>query len=66
VHLTPGDIRFLAVASTLMACVGGFAASAMSDHFSRKTVMLIGVIATTFCTLIRPSLQKLRSVSSTY
>jgi MFS transporter, putative metabolite:H+ symporter len=56
-HLTPGDIRFLAVASTLMACVGGFAASAMSDHFSRKSVMLIGVIATTFCTLLIPLVQ---------
>jgi hypothetical protein len=29
-HLTETDIRFVAVASTLMACVGGFIASAMS------------------------------------
>jgi MFS family permease len=35
-HLTPADIRFLAIASTSMICVGGFAASAISDHFSRK------------------------------
>ena len=28
----PGEIRFLAVASTLMICVGGFIASAISDH----------------------------------
>ena len=41
---------FVAVASTLMACVGGFTASAMSDHWSRKLVMQIGVIATTFFT----------------
>src|SRR5579884_78364 len=36
-HLTPADIRFLAVASTIMMCVGGFIASAISDHCSRKT-----------------------------
>jgi hypothetical protein len=34
-HLTPGEIRVLAVASTLMICVGGFIASAISDHWSR-------------------------------
>ncbi|HJU16675.1 MAG TPA: MFS transporter [Stellaceae bacterium] len=56
-HLTPGDIRFIAIASTLMMCVGGFIASAISDHFSRKSVMLIGVIATTFCTLLIPLVQ---------
>jgi MFS family permease len=42
-HLTPDQIRFLAVASTLMIVVGGFIASAISDHYSRKTIMLIGV-----------------------
>jgi putative MFS transporter len=56
-HLTPTDIRFVAVASTLMACVGGFTASAMSDHWSRKLVMQIGVIATTFFTLLVPLVQ---------
>lgn len=56
-HLTPTDIRFVAVASTLMACVGGFTASAMSDHWSRKLVMQIGVIATTFFTLLIPLVQ---------
>ncbi|HZU87856.1 MAG TPA: MFS transporter, partial [Stellaceae bacterium] len=56
-HLTPADIRFLAVASTIMMCVGGFIASAISDHCSRKTVMLIGVGATTFCTLLVPLVQ---------
>jgi MFS transporter, putative metabolite:H+ symporter len=56
-HLTPADIRFVAVASTLMACVGGFTASAMSDHWSRKLVMQIGVIATTFFTLLIPLVQ---------
>lgn len=52
--LTQGDIRFVAVASTLMAVVGGFAASAMSDHWSRKLIMQVGVISTTFFTLLIP------------
>jgi MFS transporter, putative metabolite:H+ symporter len=56
-HLTEAEIRFVAVASTLMACVGGFTASAMSDHWSRKLVMQIGVIATTFFTLLIPLVQ---------
>jgi MFS transporter, putative metabolite:H+ symporter len=56
-HLTPLDIRFLAVASTLMICVGGFVGSAVSDHFSRKSVMLVGVAAITFCTLLVPLVQ---------
>jgi MFS transporter, putative metabolite:H+ symporter len=51
-YLTPGDIRFLAVASTMMVCVGGFIASTVSDHWSRKTVMLIGVAGITFFTLL--------------
>ena len=56
-HLTPGEIRFLAIASTLMICVGGFIASTISDHFSRKTIMLIGVGAITFFTLLIPLVQ---------
>src|SRR5271166_6904230 len=40
-----------------MLCIGGFASSAVSDHWSRKTVMLIGVIATTFFTLLVPLVQ---------
>jgi MFS family permease len=56
-HLTEADIRFIAVASTLMACVGGFTASAMSDHWSRKLVMQIGVAGTTFFTLLIPLVQ---------
>jgi hypothetical protein len=35
-QLTPADIRFLAVASTSMICVGGFAASAISDHVTLR------------------------------
>jgi MFS transporter, putative metabolite:H+ symporter len=56
-HLTGSDIRWLAVGPTFMLCLGGFAASAVSDHWSRKTVMLIGVIATTFFTLLIPLVQ---------
>ena len=56
-HLTGPDIRWLAVGPTFMLCIGGFASSAISDHWSRKTVMLIGVIATTFCTLLIPLVQ---------
>jgi MFS family permease len=56
-HLTESDIRWLAVGPTFMLCVGGFAASAVSDHWSRKRVMLIGVIATTFFTLLIPLVQ---------
>jgi MFS family permease len=56
-HLTGPDIRWLAVGPTFMLCLGGFASSAISDHCSRKTVMLIGVIATTFMTLLVPLVQ---------
>ena len=56
-HLSPFDVRFLAVASTLMICIGGFIGSAISDHFSRKSVMLLGVAAITFYTLLVPLVQ---------
>jgi len=53
-QLTGAEIRWLVVGPTFMLSVGGFAASAVSDHWSRKTVMLLGVIATTFFTLLIP------------
>ena len=56
-HLTGSDIRWLAVGPTLMLVLGGFASSAISDHFSRKSVMLIGVVATTFFSLLIPLVQ---------
>jgi MFS family permease len=56
-HLSGSDIRWLAVGPTLMLVLGGFASSAISDHFSRKSVMLIGVVATTFFTLLIPLVQ---------
>ena len=56
-HLTPVDVRWLVTGPITLVVVGGFAASAMSDHFSRKTVMQIGVIITTFFTLLIPLVQ---------
>src|SRR5580692_9011379 len=56
-HLADSDIRWLAAGPTFMLCIGGFLSSAVSDHWSRKTIMLIGVIATTFCTLLVPLVQ---------
>ena len=41
----------------LLVVVGGFAASAMSDRISRKTVMQIGVIISTGMTLLIPLAQ---------
>src|ERR1700761_2884995 len=40
-HITPGEIRLLAVASSLAACIGGFVAAAFSDHWSRRTAILV-------------------------
>src|SRR5579863_5726542 len=56
-HLTGPDIRWLIAGPGLMLCVGGFLSSAVSDHWSRKMIMLIGVIATTFFTLLIPLVQ---------
>jgi MFS family permease len=56
-HLTDTDIRWLAVGPTFMLRLGGFLSSAVSDHWSRKTIMLIGVVATTFFTLLIPLVQ---------
>src|SRR5271154_3162111 len=56
-HLTGADIRWLVAGPPFMACVGGFAFSTVADHWSRKTVMQIGVIATTFLTLLIPLVQ---------
>jgi MFS family permease len=52
--LTEAEVRWLAVGPTFMLCIGGFAASAVSDHWSRKAIMMIGVTATTFFTLLIP------------
>jgi MFS transporter, putative metabolite:H+ symporter len=56
-HITPSEIRLLAVAGALTACIGGFVAAAISDHWSRRTVMLLGVAAINFFTLLIPLAQ---------
>jgi MFS family permease len=56
-HLTPEQIRWLAVAPTLLIVVGAFIAAALSDRVSRKTVMQIGVISSTALTLLIPLAQ---------
>ena len=56
-HLTPEQVRWLVVAPTLLVVVGGFTASAISDRISRKTVMQIGVVVSTFFTLLIPLAQ---------
>ena len=40
-----------------MLCLGGFFFSAISDHLSRKLIVLIGVFLTTFLTLLIPLVQ---------
>ena len=56
-QLAGEQIRWLAVAPILFLVVGAFTASAISDRISRKTVMQIGVIITTFLTLLVPLAQ---------
>jgi MFS transporter, putative metabolite:H+ symporter len=56
-HLTPEQVRWLVVAPTLLVVVGAYMASAISDRISRKTVMQIGVVVSTFFTLLIPLAQ---------
>src|SRR5579863_7506416 len=56
-QLTGEQIRWLAVAPTIFVVIGGFTASAISDRISRKTVMQIGVVISTFFTLLIPLAQ---------
>ena len=57
-QLTAEQIRWLAVAPTLLVVVGAFfAAGALSDRVSRKTVMQIGAISSTALTLLIPLAQ---------
>jgi MFS transporter, putative metabolite:H+ symporter len=51
-HLSPAEVRWLAVGPTFVVVLGGFAGAAMSDRVSRLTVMQIGVIISTLCTLL--------------
>jgi MFS family permease len=56
-HLTPEQVRWLAVGPILFLVVGAFTAASISDRLSRKSVMQIGVISTTFFTLLIPLAQ---------
>ena len=56
-HITPGGFRVLAVAAALAACVGGFVAAVFSDHWSRRTVLVLGVASINFFTLLIPLVQ---------
>ncbi|HET6236162.1 MAG TPA: MFS transporter [Acetobacteraceae bacterium] len=56
-QLTGSQVRWLAVAPTILVVIGGFVASAISDRISRKTVMQIGVVISTFFTLLIPVAQ---------
>ena len=56
-HITPDQIRWLTIAATMFVVVGGFLASAISDHVSRKLIIQIGVVGMTFFTLLIPFVQ---------
>ena len=56
-NLTGTDIQWLLLGPALMGTIGGFGFSAVGDRLSRKTMLLIGVIATTFLTLLIPLVQ---------
>jgi MFS transporter, putative metabolite:H+ symporter len=56
-HLTGADIQWLLLGPALLGTIGGFGFSAVGDRLSRKAMLLIGVIATTFLTLLIPLVQ---------
>ncbi|HTV90752.1 MAG TPA: MFS transporter [Stellaceae bacterium] len=56
-HLTETDIQWLLLGPALLGTVGGFCFSAVGDRLSRKGMLLIGVTATTFLTLLVPLVQ---------
>ena len=56
-QLSPEQVRWLAVVPIMFVVVGGYIASAISDRVSRKTVMQIGVVVSTFMTLLIPLAQ---------
>jgi MFS transporter, putative metabolite:H+ symporter len=53
-HLTGKDIQWLILGPAIMGMIGGLGFSAVGDRLSRKAMLLIGVIATTFLTLLIP------------
>ncbi|MBV8119639.1 MAG: MFS transporter [Alphaproteobacteria bacterium] len=56
-HLTEADNRWLLFGPPATLTLSGFAFSAVGDRLSRKAIMLIGVTATTFFTLLIPLVQ---------
>ena len=56
-HLIGTDIQWLLLGPALGGTIGGFGFSAVGDRLSRKAMLLIGVIATTFLTLLIPLVQ---------
>jgi MFS family permease len=56
-RLTGTDIQWLILGPSMMLTVSGFAFSAVGDRLSRKAILLIGVISTTFLTLLIPLVQ---------
>jgi MFS family permease len=56
-NLTGTDIQWLLLGPALLGTIGGFGFSAVGDRLSRKAMLLIGVIATTFLTLLIPLVQ---------
>jgi MFS family permease len=56
-HLTETNIQWLLFGPALLGTIGGFGFSAVGERLSRKAMLLIGVIATTFLTLLVPLVQ---------
>jgi putative MFS transporter len=56
-HLTETHRQLLIFSPPFTLTISGFAFSTVGDRLSRKTIMLIGVIATTFFTLLIPLVQ---------
>ncbi|MGB9649110.1 MAG: MFS transporter [Stellaceae bacterium] len=56
-HLTGTDIQWLLLGPAITGTIGGFGFSAVGDQLSRKAMLVIGVIATTFFTLLIPLVQ---------
>src|SRR6201996_9547101 len=56
-HLTEADNRWLISGPVFALALSGFAFSVVGDRLSRKAIMLIGITATTFFTLLIPLVQ---------
>jgi MFS family permease len=56
-HLTETDIQWLLLGPALLGTISGFGFSAVGDQLSRKAMLVIGVLATTFFTLLIPLVQ---------